>query len=155
MVKMTYVLGYRLIPSPSCRQILFNRTFQTHCIREVLHPKIGKKAFSSNLILIIICLTLLMNNEYENQRLSSHAHYDQNKKLLINIQCQPFVCGLPFISLPLSKFGQNNPFVCGLAWISLKFWRLSDFGVKRAGLVNWNGRSQPIMGRRLLAFVFK
>ena len=32
MQKMKSVLGYRLIPIPSYRQILFNRTFQTHCI---------------------------------------------------------------------------------------------------------------------------
>ena len=31
MDKMTSVLGYRLLPSPSYRQILFNRTFGTHC----------------------------------------------------------------------------------------------------------------------------
>ena len=32
MAKMPYVLGYRQIPSPSYGQILFNWTFQTHCI---------------------------------------------------------------------------------------------------------------------------
>ena len=50
MEKMTSVLGYRLIPSPSYRQILFNRTFQTHCSLVVyftsyLQYRFGSKSY--------------------------------------------------------------------------------------------------------------
>ena len=31
MDKMTSVLGYGLLPTPRCRQILFSQTFGTHC----------------------------------------------------------------------------------------------------------------------------